>query len=74
MVDLKIKEPALRDEVKHKVSDMSGIVISKYPKKLPDGKIEPFLDVRGHNEKIYYDTPAKNWEVVKLNDEQKEVL
>lgn len=68
-MNLKDKVPELRDEVKHKISDMAGIVITKYPKVLPTGKTEQYLDVRGFDEKIYYDSPAKNWEVVKLNDE-----
>ena len=63
---LKDKEPELRDEVKHKTSDMAGTVITKYM----SGEImEIVLDVRGFNEKIYYGTPAKNWEVIRENDE-----
>jgi hypothetical protein len=63
-MNLKDREPELRDEVKHKNHDVIGIVIEKYKM---DGY--QYLDVRGSNEKIYYQTPAKNWEVVKLKDE-----
>lgn len=64
---LKDKEPALRDEVKSKIAvDMAGTVIAKYP---GGPNQEQLLDVRLFNEKIYYKTPAKNWEVIKENDE-----
>jgi len=63
---LKDLEPELRDEVKHKNNDTTGIVITKYPGGENLGNL---LDVRGVNEKIYYATPAENWEVVKLCDE-----
>lgn len=58
------KQPELRDEVKHKISDMTGMVITKYSK---DGKY--YLDVVGVNNSVYYDTPMENWEVVKVCDE-----
>lgn len=64
MLNIKDKEPELRDEVKHKNNDMTGVVISKYP--IGEAIM---LDVRGYNDKIYYGTPAKLWEVVRLNDE-----
>ena len=61
------KEPELRDEVKSKVApDMAGIVIAKYPGTAEQGNL---LDIRLFDEKIYYGTPSKNWEVVKENDE-----
>lgn len=64
---MKNKEPELRDEVKHKMADMTGIVIAKWPSCAnPE---EDLLDVRGANDKIYYSTPAKNWEVVRENNE-----
>lgn len=67
-MNLKDKEPELQDEVKSKIAqDMTGTVIAKYP-----GFIEGqgnLLDIRLFNEQIYYGTPVKNWEVVKLNDE-----
>ena len=64
---LKDLEPELRDEVKSKiVPDMAGTVVAKYPGEAPGST---FLDIRLFNEKMYYKTPAKNWEVVKLNDE-----
>lgn len=67
MANLKDLEPELRDEVKSKiVPDMTGIVIAKYPGGENQGNL---IDVRLFDEKIYYGTPAKNWEVVKENDE-----
>ncbi len=70
---MKNKEPALQDEVKHKTSDMAGTVLAKHPGTWTDETGEEItgnvLDVRGFNEKIYYATPAKNWEVVRENDE-----
>jgi len=66
-MNLKELEPNLRDEVKSKVApDMTGIVIAKYP---VGPKKEAHLDIRLFNEKVYYRSPAKNWEVTKLNDE-----
>ena len=66
-MNLKELEPELRDEVKSKnVPDMTGIVIAKYPGGENQG---PLIDVRLFNEKIYYHSPAKNWEVVTLNNE-----
>lgn len=66
-MNLKDLEPNLRDEVKSKISpDMAGTVITKYPGTVEQGNL---LDIRLFNEKIYYGTPAKNWEVTKLNDE-----
>ena len=64
---LKDLEPELRDEVKSKiVPDMAGIVIAKYSCEHLEGN---FLDIRLFNERIYYKTPAKNWEVIKINAE-----
>jgi len=66
-MNLKELEPELRDEVKSKiVPDMTGIVIAKYPGGENQGSL---IDVRLFNEKIYYGSPAKNWEVVTLNNE-----
>lgn len=67
MANLKDLEPELRDEVKSKIAqDMTGIVIAKY---LGRQSQEPLIDIRLFNEKIYYGSPAKNWEVVTLNNE-----
>ena len=67
MANLKDLKPELRDEVKSKVApDMAGTVIAKYPGTVEQGNL---IDVRLFDEKIYYGTPAKNWEVVKENDE-----
>ena len=64
---LKDLEPELRDEVKSRiVPDMAGTVIAKYPCEHLEGN---FLDIRLFNERIYYKTPAKNWEVIKINAE-----
>jgi len=66
-MNLKELEPELRDEVKSKIApDMTGIVIAKYPGGENQGSL---IDVRLFNEKIYYGSPAKNWEVVRLNAE-----
>jgi hypothetical protein len=66
-MNLKELEPELRDEIKSKiVPDMTGIVIAKYPGGENQGSL---IDVRLFNEKIYYGSPAKNWEVVTLNNE-----
>jgi hypothetical protein len=56
--------PELRDEVKHILGEMSGIVITKYWKNGVS-----YLDVRGINDKIYYETPTSNWTVLKVCDE-----
>jgi len=67
MSNLKDLEPSLRDEVKSKIApDMTGVVITKYPGTAEQGWL---LDIRLFNDKIYYATPAKNWEVVRLNNE-----
>lgn len=67
MANLKDLEPELRDEVKSKIAqDMTGIVIAKY---LDRENMEPLIDIRLFNDKIYYGSPAKSWEVIKLNDE-----
>ena len=66
MQDLRDKEPEFRDEVKNKKNDMTGVVIAKYPGKDPGTQL---LDIRGANDRIYYGTPAKIWEVVRLNNE-----
>ena len=50
----------IRDEVKHKHNDVSGIVISKY---LIGSEL--LLDVRSDDDKIYYCTPIKNWSTVR---------
>lgn len=67
MANLKDLEPSLRDEVKSKIApDMTGIVIAKYPGGENQGLL---IDIRLFNNKIYYATPAKNWEVARLNNE-----
>ena len=67
MSNLKELEPNLRDEVKSKIAqDVTGIVIAKY---LGRQRQEPLIDIRLFNDKIYYGSPAKSWEVIKLNDE-----
>lgn len=65
-ISLKDIEPDMADEVKHKTDDMAGVVIAKYP---GGENSEKLLDVRGVNEKIYYGTPAKNWEVTRLREQ-----
>jgi len=68
-MNLKKLEPNLRDEVRSVFApDMTGVVITKY---LCSNGIneELCIDVRLFNEKIYYGSPIRNWEVIKLNDE-----
>ena len=65
-MNLKDKEPELRDEVKNKNNDTTGIVIAKYPNFTGTGNL---LDVRSSDDRIYYGTPAKLWEIIKINDE-----
>jgi len=66
---MSIKEPNFQDEVKHNTADVSGIVIAKY--RLFDGgnPTETLLDIRAHNDKIYYGTYAKNWTVLKSRED-----
>lgn len=51
---------ALGDEVKHKLNDTYGKVLAVYPMVL--GSTTMYLDVRSTEDKIYYTTPAANWE------------
>ena len=69
-----LKEPNLQDEVKHKTAEVSGTVIAKYPgSKIPNSDPQThdmeFIDVRGSDEKIYYASPAINWDVVRTEEE-----
>lgn len=52
-----------QDEVKNKVSGVVGVVITIYEK----NGIQ-YLDVRV-DERIYYETPAANWETIRAVDE-----
>lgn len=57
---MKTLEPNFQDVVKHKIADVSGVVIAKYP-----AGNDQFLDVQDDEvNKVYWGTPAKNWEVV----------
>ncbi len=49
-------EPEYQDEVKHALTEVTGVVIAKY---LFAG--ETFFDIRGSEGKIYYHTHAKKW-------------
>lgn len=60
------KIPALMDEVANKHNDMSGTVIAKY---IDDFTGETRIDVRGVNNRVYYNSPIVNWSVVKECDE-----
>lgn len=63
-------EPKFQDRVRHKFSAnlVTGTVIAKYPacdvqyisNKGPKLQL---LDVRSDDDRIYYATPAENWEV-----------
>lgn len=59
------KIPDLQDTVKNILNETTGKVITVYEK---NGV--RYLDVRGDDYRIYYDTPASNWEVVIENDDQ----
>lgn len=54
-----MSDPKFQDIVKHKTADASGTVIAKYC----IGDVQ-YLDVREGDTKIYWKTPAKNWETV----------
>lgn len=54
-----MREPEHQDIVKHKTYDVSGVVIAKYP--IGD---EQYIDVREDDRRIYWETLAKNWEVI----------
>jgi len=63
----------------------TGVVIAKYPAVILNGEmikhpkpfklglkqidVKQYLDVRGDDDKIYWETPAANWEVIKAYDE-----
>lgn len=55
--------PDYQDEVKHKITDVTGVVIAIYE---IDGII--YFDVRD-NDTIHYQTPANNWITVVPVDE-----
>lgn len=59
-------EPNFQDRVKHKnlSEPTSGTVIAKYPG-LGKNKKKQFLDVRTDDDRIIYETPAENWNVLK---------
>ena len=57
------KTPDFLDEVKNVVSGVSGTVLAVY---ILAGV--PYLDVR-IAQRMYYRTPASNWETVHANDE-----
>lgn len=50
------EEPNYQDEVKHRLTENVGVVITKYRQ-----KDETFFDIRTPDGKIYYHSPAKNW-------------
>lgn len=52
---------AFRDEVKHIVAGVMGTVIAIY-----DKEDATYIDVRSAEEdRVYYKSPAENWEVVR---------
>ena len=55
--------PYYQDEVKHIDNETTGIVIAVYEK----NGIK-YFDVRA-DDRIYYETPAKNWKLVSAVDE-----
>jgi len=71
-----MNEPVgLWDKVKHKLTDVSGEVIATYKGMYTDQlsgdtKMTSLLDVRSSGvDKIWYGSPARNWEVVKKYEE-----
>ena len=58
-------------DVKHKTTDVTGVVIAEYRRLDQEKPAQIILDVRGDDGKIYYGTPASNWTVV-LTREDKE--
>lgn len=66
--NMKNQEPDLYDEVKHKKNEITGTVIAIFPMLSSRTRTRKmYLDVRSDN-RIYYQTPASNWEVTKKND------
>jgi len=60
-----VTTPNFQDEVKHKIAGVMGTVIATYMK---DDSL--YFDVRSADEeRIYYKTPAVNWEVVRTQEE-----
>ena len=56
---------AFQDEVKHMVAGVMGTVIAIYTK-----EDATYIDVRSAEEdRIYYKSPAENWEVVRTQEE-----
>ena len=58
--------PGYQDEVKHKTDDITGTVIAKYADSI-DGQV--YIDVRGDDERIYYNSPVENWTTVRTREE-----
>lgn len=56
--------PEYQDEVKHKLNDVTGVVIATYYV----GNIE-YFDVRA-DDIIYYATPAANWETTSKEEDR----
>lgn len=68
-----IREIQVRDEVKHLYQDAAGVVLAKHPGYVEQGQDpnKQYLDVLVQDgyKKVYYDTPAENWETtVKVED------
>lgn len=57
-------ECKLQDEVKNLHNETTGTVIAKY-------KLFglTYIDVRGSDDKIYYNSPVTNWETVRTEEE-----
>lgn len=57
--------PNYQDTVKHKTSAIPvvGVVIAKYP-----WNNQQYLDVRA-DDRIYWATPAENWETIQTEEE-----
>jgi len=58
--------PEVQDQVKHISGEMTGTVIARFTEGRP---IAVKLDVRGDDGRIYYNTPAENWERVRTEEE-----
>jgi hypothetical protein len=60
-------EPKCQDLVKNKTSNVTGVVIAKYPEWQKDRNL---LDIRLETDTrgVWYGSPAEFWEVIKAYD------
>ena len=67
-------EPQYMDIVKNKLTNVTGTVIAKYPGLDIEGKNGVnFIDVRiDSEERIWYESPVRRWEVLKKYSTEEE--